>query len=245
MADRTMLTALHDVIEERRVFFQHALLALKASEITGDYVEFGSWGGQSLRSAHEMTRLLSPERHLWAFDSFLGERPPSTDEIDHRPSLEAYRNEGPSGLEAFRTRSEEAGVPRDAYTAVEGFFEDTLPPLGTDGPPTDIALAYVDCNLYTSTVTVLEFLAPRLKHGMIVAFDDYWVHSARHVSGERLALHQFLRAHPEWRFVPYQTLHHAGQAYVAERADALDHVVEGEIGPRWARRSGRRGRRRR
>lgn len=42
MAERTMLTAIYDVIEERRVFFQHALLALKASEITGDYVEFGS-----------------------------------------------------------------------------------------------------------------------------------------------------------------------------------------------------------
>lgn len=85
---------------------------------------------------------------------------------------------------------------------------------------------------------MLEFLAPRLKHGMIVAFDDYWVHSSRHVSGERLALHQFLEAHPQWRFVPYQTLHHVGQAYVVERADALDHVVEGATAW-WARPSAR------
>ena len=57
-------------------------------------------------------------------------------------------------------------------------------------------MAYIDCNLYSSTVTVLEFLAPRLKHGMIVAFDDYFCWSPTQVSGERFALHEFTRITP-------------------------------------------------
>jgi O-methyltransferase len=225
MTAHPMSTIILEMIEERRQFLKQAFLTLTVSEVGGDYVEFGSWGAQSLKSAYEITQIVCPERHLWAFDSFVGERPPSTDEIDRRPALESYRNEGPSGVEAFYAICEEQGVPRDAFTPVAGYFEETLPPLGDDAPPSDIALAYVDCNLYTSTVCVLDFLKPRLKHGMIVAFDDYWVYKPTHVSGERLALHHFLEANPSWRFVPYRELHHVGQAYVVESADALEYVV--------------------
>lgn len=76
-------------------------------------------------------------------------------------------------VEDFHAVLATRGVPREAYTTVEGYFAESLPPLGSDGPPRDIALAYVDCDLYSSTVSVLGFLEPRLKHGMILAFDDY------------------------------------------------------------------------
>jgi hypothetical protein len=162
MAEDSMVALLQEWIDDRKRFFKRAFLALKVSEITGDYVEFGSWGGQSLKAAYEVTKVVAPDRHLWAFDSFVGERPAAAHAIDSRPELERYRNEGPSGVEAFVAGCEANGVPRSAFTPVEGYFDQTLPPLGADGPPVDIALAYVDCNLYASTVTVLEFLEPRL-----------------------------------------------------------------------------------
>ena len=80
----------------------------------------------------------------------------------------------------------------------------------------------MDCNLYESTRVVMAFLAPRLKHGMIVAFDDYWCYSADFVSGERAMLHDFEREHPGWRFVRYKDFHHAGVAFVVEDAAAID-----------------------
>jgi O-methyltransferase len=174
--EESMATLIVEWVADRRQFFKRAFLALKVSNISGDYVEFGSWGGQTLRDAYDVTRIVGPPRPLWAFDTFLGERPAATSEIDSRPELERYRNQGPSGLAAFLEVMERKGVPTEAFTAVEGYFDDTLTTLGPDQPPNDIALAYVDCNLYSSTVTVLDFLAPRLKHGMIVAFDDYWVY---------------------------------------------------------------------
>ena len=85
----------------------------------------------------------------------------------------------------------------------------------------DIALAYVDCDLYSSTVTVLEFLEPRLKHGMIVAFDDYFCWSPTDVSGERAALHEFLTVHPEWNFHRYKDVHWSGVSFVVERVASL------------------------
>jgi hypothetical protein len=56
---------------------------------------------------------------------------------------------------------------------------------------------------------------------MIVAFDDYWVYKPDHVSGERLALHEFEQQHPQWRFVPFRDIYHAGQSYVVEDASLL------------------------
>ena len=216
-----MASLIQEWVEDRRLFFKQAFLILKVAEISGDYAEFGSWGGQSLKAAYQINQIVSPERRLWAFDTFLGERPAAQHDIDSRPGLERYRNEGPSGVEAFYEACEKLGVARDGFTPVEGYFEDTLPPLGPDGPPADIALAYIDCNLYASTRTVLEFLEPRLKHGMIVAFDDYWTYTSQHVSGERLALHEFVRDHPDWNFVPYRHIFHVGQTYIVEDAAAI------------------------
>ena len=84
----------------------------------------------------------------------------------------------------------------------------------------DIALGYVDCDLYSSTVSVLEFLEPRLKHGMVLAFDDYYCWTDTDVSGERAALDEFAADHPEWNFHRYMAIDWAGVAFVVEDASA-------------------------
>ena len=101
---------------------------------------------------------------------------------------------------------------------MEGYYDQSLPAIG-DGEPRDIALAYIDCNMYSSAVTVFEFLEPRLKHGMILAFDDYFCWSPTEVSGERSALHEFEQAHPEWSFLRYQNIARAGLSFAVERSD--------------------------
>jgi hypothetical protein len=57
-------------------------------------------------------------------------------------------------------------------TIVQGLFADTLPGFLADNPG-PIAFAHVDCDLYSSTVTVLEHIGPRLRSGSIVIFDEY------------------------------------------------------------------------
>ena len=159
-------------------------------------------------------------RHLWAFDSFEG-LPEAESDRDVHPVWGRGREGvgvGESGVDAFHEVCAGHGLTREDYTAVEGYFSDTLPPFGDDGGPVDIALAYVDCNMYSSTVTVLEFLAPRLKPGMIVAFDDWWCWSPTHVSGERAALREFLAEHPQWHFERYKDIHRIGLAFVVEPA---------------------------
>ncbi len=84
--------------------------------------------------------------------------------------------------------------------------------------PSNIALAYIDCDLYSSTKDVHAFLAPRLKHGQVIAYDDDSCYSATQPSGERAAHQELDQAQPQWRFVPYARFGWAGQAFVVESA---------------------------
>lgn len=55
---------------------------------------------------------------------------------------------------------------------VPGLFEDTLPELVARGLP-PLGLIHIDCDLYSSTVTALEWLVDHLREGTLVVFDEY------------------------------------------------------------------------
>jgi O-methyltransferase len=152
---------------------------------------------------------------MWAFDSFAG-LPPPEDERDHHPVWQkgAMR----TARSDFDKKLADAGVSINRYSVVEGYFDESLVRSDIDFPE-DIALAYIDCDLYSSTRDVLAFLAPRLKHGMILAFDDYFCWSATHVSGERAAFAKFAASQSDWLFHRYREYGWAGCSYVVERGN--------------------------
>jgi hypothetical protein len=198
----------------RADFMQDAFLMLAFNGISGDYAEFGCHGAVTFRLAHRNSRRYGRRDHLWAFDSFEG-LPPGTGDADAHPQWDAGKMA--TGEAAFRALCAEDGMAESDYTTVKGFFSESLPALGADGPA-DIALAYIDCDLYSSTADVHAFLGPRLKHGMVLAYDDYFCFSPEQPSGERRAHLEFAQEHADrWTFVPYGRFAFAGQAFVVER----------------------------
>jgi hypothetical protein len=55
----------------------------------------------------------------------------------------------------------------------KGWFENTLPGFRADHEGSTIALLHIDCDLYSSTRTVLEQIGDLLLPGSIVVFDEY------------------------------------------------------------------------
>lgn len=200
-----------------REFFWTAFKALDYNGIDGDYVEFGCYGGMTFRLAFDEICRRKIQRHLWAFDSFEG-LPKASSALDDHPHWK--KGAMAMGLDAFHRICRSHGIPKDGYTAVQGFYEETLSGLPSDAPPTNIALAYVDCDMYSSTKTVLEFLTPRLKHGMILAFDDYFCWSSDQISGERRALLEAVAGLKKWNFVRYRDCSWAGISFVVERTES-------------------------
>jgi Methyltransferase domain len=56
----------------------------------------------------------------------------------------------------------------------KGWFEQTLPAFLAAHPDDGVAFLHVDCDIYSSTVTVLSLLAPRLRPGAVIVFDEYF-----------------------------------------------------------------------
>jgi O-methyltransferase len=201
----------------RQEFFFNAFKALRFNGIDGDYAEFGSWGGMTFALAYHESRRHGHAAKLWAFDSFQG-LPTSEQPADAHP--EWAEGKMATTLEQFRETCTRNGIPNDAYTAVPGFYEQTLATMLPTDAPADIALAYVDCDLYSSTKTVLEFLKGRLKHGMIVAFDDYFCWSRSQISGERRAMLEFTGDGDQFDWVPYRQFGWHGASFVIEDRSA-------------------------
>lgn len=55
----------------------------------------------------------------------------------------------------------------------KGWFNDTLPPFIASNPG-PVAFLHVDCDLYSSTVTIFDGLLDRIVPGTVIAFDEYF-----------------------------------------------------------------------
>lgn len=202
----------------KQQFFYNAFRALWYNHIDGDYAEFGCWSGSTFWLAHTEARKHGHPAKLWAFDSFQG-----------LPEAEGARDEHPAwsrggmsmSVEEFHHVCARDGVPRAAYEVVPGFYHDTIERMSPTDQPVNIALAFIDCDMYSSTRSVLGFLMPRLKHGMIIAFDDYFCWTPTQVSGERRAMLDFFGGNPQWNLLPFMQFGWHGQSFVVEDKSLL------------------------
>ncbi|MDH4021902.1 MAG: TylF/MycF family methyltransferase [Gammaproteobacteria bacterium] len=205
----------------KQQFFYNAFRALAFNRIDGDYAEFGSWSGSSFWLAHLESRRHGHDARLWAFDSFQG-LPPREGERDEHPAW--VEGAMTMSLQEFHGICARDGIPVSAYDVVPGFYHDTLDRMSAGDAPVNIALAFIDCDMYSSTKSVLRFLMPRLKHGMIIAFDDYFCWSATQVSGERRAMLEAFGRHERWQLLPYTQFGYHGQSFVVE-----DKLILGDL----------------
>lgn len=130
-------------------------VALARAPKDGLVMEFGVGGGESIR---RLAALAGPNRVVHGFDSFLG------------------LPEDWPGRHEERGHYATAGRPPDAPANVRfhvGLFDDTLPGF-LASEPGQAAFVHIDCDLYSSTATVLEALAPRLRRGTVIVFDEYF-----------------------------------------------------------------------
>jgi hypothetical protein len=200
---------------ERRELMRKAFHALAFNNISGDYLEFGSASGTTFALAYKESRRAKLHCKLWSFDSFRGLPPLATSKDQHPSWAEGSYS---VSLQEFIATCQKNGIPNDDYTTVPGYYEDTIGQEDTIGIslPRDVALAYVDCDLYSSTETVLRFLGRRMKHGMIVALDDYYCYSAHSLSGERRACLEFLQRDSRFHFSPFAQFGWHGMSFIVE-----------------------------
>jgi len=118
----------------------------------GLFLEFGVWSGRTINLIAERVNTI-----VHGFDSFQG-LPEDWQPGYHRGSFDTHGR-----------------VPyvRPNVMLHTGWFHETLPEFITKCD-TSIAFLHIDCDLYSSTKTVLEYLGDRLRPGSVIVFDEYF-----------------------------------------------------------------------
>lgn len=167
--------------------------ALSLAPPDGMALEFGVYTGRTLKVIAEARE----HRQVFGFDSFQG-------------LPEDWRSNIPAGTFATEQLPEVAGAE-----LVVGWFNDTLPDFLTHHPG-PVTFLHLDADLYSSTVTVLEHVGPRLRPGSVIVFDEYFNYPGWE-QHEHRAWHEFVaKTGIECRYVAY-TCNHEQVVIVVER----------------------------
>lgn len=135
----------------QRELLTHALQEAKAD---GCYMEFGVYTGGTLRY---MAKKL-PQKKFHGFDSFEG-LPEAWSGFD-------------LGKGAFSVGGKLPKMPGNVELH-KGWFDDTVPAWKA-AHGDKIAFIHIDCDLYSSTKTLLEGTVGRMQPGTVILFDEYF-----------------------------------------------------------------------
>ena len=125
-------------------------LATQAAKVEGSVLEFGVRHANSTR---QLASLAKQDMH--GFDSFEG-------------IPEDWHDEGRG---SYSTKGVIPRVPSNIHLHA-GWFDATLPKFLADNSE-NARLINIDCDIYSSTKTVLDLLSPRIVGGTVIIFDEY------------------------------------------------------------------------
>jgi len=146
-------------------------------------LEFGVYKGTTVNHLAKQ----DPKRRFFGFDSFRG-------------LPEDWAGSRYSSVN-FDRRGAKPAVQSNV-TLIEGWFDDTLPKfLAREGGP--IGFLHIDCDIYSSTKTVLDLAAPRLAPGAVIVFDEFFNYKG-YEQHEFKAFFEFVERFPAaYRYIGY------------------------------------------
>lgn len=178
--------------QKKYIFLSIARFCHINRPIKGYYFEFGCHGANTIKMAYDSFHHLFDWTYV-AFDSFEGF--PEIQEIDKQEIWE--KGKCKTTEDDFIRIATRHGIPKEKLITIKGFYDVSLTPeLKSRLLPTKAAVVYIDCDLYTSTVPVLDFIKDFLQKGTIIVFDDWYCFHGDPEKGERRAFREFKDKNP-------------------------------------------------
>ena len=179
--------------EDLKVFFKSCIKKLQAikGDNIGDYLEFGVFNGSSLSSMYLAAQEINlSSTRFFGFDSFEGLPEGSGDEDDGTWKKGYYA----CSFEKMKDCLERKNIDSKDITWVKGWYSDTLNQKTIKKYSLKkIGMVFIDCDTYSSSKAVLNFLGPLLKEEVILCFDDWKLYDLDvKGEGEYRAFNEFL-----------------------------------------------------
>jgi len=225
-----------------KTLIEKAAIRCNYDHIVGDYLEFGTYKGRSAinsyialantfenRLANE-TSLMSADqindcKEQWnkmrfiCFDSFQGLPEMSGIDLDGDDFLPGQYACSKKDVVA---NLEKSGIDLKKFHFVEGWYKDTCVPATREKMSIKHAsICWIDCDIYQSTIEVLNFIKPLIVDGTILVFDDWFCYRGSPYRGQQKAFGEFKeqlqREGDGWVFNEFQREASARVAFFCNR----------------------------
>jgi hypothetical protein len=155
---------------------------------------------------------------FYAFDSFAGL--PSADEVDATGQQPFRAGEYCCSKQKFLRNLRRSGADMKRVITVPWWYHESLRP---DNPRLAelkiAAVVWVDCDLYSSCIRVLDFVTRYVQYGTLVCFDDWFRYKGDPNAGEQRAFHEWLAANPNLSAVELMRIGWEGNCFIVRDKD--------------------------
>ncbi len=185
----------------------------------GDYCEFGVFKGYAFWKAQNVAIGFKDDfkpMRFFGFDSFQGL--PEIEPEDQAKGDVFYEGQYSCSKEGVIQNLNSKGVDWEKTFLVEGFFNESL----TDSVKQQynlekIAIALIDCDLYTSTRDVLNFIRDLIIDKTILIFDDWNCFDRDNNRGQRKAFREFLEENQQFHTEELMSYGAYGQVFIIHK----------------------------
>lgn len=194
--------------------FKKVMHFVWSNRVQGDYLEFGVYEGDSFTAAFRFAQLFGLDyMNFYAFDSFQGL--PEISGVDAAGFKHYRESEFSCSLPEFKKNICRQGVDPERVKVVPGWYDKVL----NDETKRKLqikkaAVVMVDCDLYESTVPVLDFVTDYLQRGTILVFDDWLSYRADPDRGEQRAFREWLDKNPSIKVTSYSRFGTEGNSFI-------------------------------
>ncbi len=168
----------------------------------GDYCEFGVFKGYTFLHAQNLAIEFGFEQmRFFGFDSFEGLPKPEEGDVVSDGPQPFHEGQYACSLDYVVDKLNTNGVDWNRTFLTKGYFDESLASATVlNHNIKEIAIALVDCDLYSSTVDVLNFLESRLRSGSLVIMDDWKSYGEAKNVGQPRAFSELMERRPDFRF---------------------------------------------
>jgi len=206
---------------EREKLLLQIMDYVRSNRLEGDYLEFGVWRGGTFIPAYHFSKAMGKnlaKMKFYGFDSFEGL--PEIKGLDKKKFLHFSKGDYSFGIESLKKIMKKSGVDMPRVRLIKGWYDKVLNnELKRKIPIKKAAIIWIDCDLYKSTIPVLNFITDYLQNGTIIVFDDWFCFRGNPEQGEQKAFKEWLKRNKHIDAIHLRNSYWGGQAFIIRLKD--------------------------
>ena len=190
---------------------------------SGYYMEFGILNGEGMIQAYRVLRGIL--NHFFGFDSFSGLPVLSNEDKNGKKLMPIFFEGNFCGGEKEDVEKNIikcTGISCSQLTLIDGVFNESLKNFDKKKMLQDkgkLLVCYVDCDLYSSSKDVFNFIESLVTTGTWLILDDYWLYRGHPQYGQRKAFEEWINNSEKLGYSDYGNYNGYGKAFLLYEKD--------------------------